>query len=767
METIILPVFNHKTGKNENIRAFLDTGSQISVISKECASRCGLETKRTTKMLLSTFGNQVKRMEIGSTTVNFYKNGDYSQQLTVNPFIMDKLVDPITSYGLSERQQKFLNSQNFSLSDEMSGKDGMLKVDILLGQDCVHHFRCGETIFLPGNSVLLPTWGNKYILAGPVDKESLCHNNRFQSCHSPKYLIVNSINSSLEGLRNLGLSRKIGNLVRKVYSCITTEEEMEIIDTFRNFELLGISHLDYKISPILEKFNETTTFNGERYTVKLPFIEPQIKTLSNNFFQAFSRLISGHRRRLKPKYQVESEKYKKSFDDEIERGILEKVETLGTISEVSAKLATNPQFFNQIKLADGRPSCYLPHQAVYKSSNGKFRRVHDGKARPYKSAYSLNDCLEKGPNLMSSILHILIGFRKEKYAAQADIEKAFPQVEIYTPDRDALRCLWIEDGNVNIYRFARLPFGLACSPFILQATLRLHLGENNIDEKTMNNFVASIYVDDSVWSESGLDKLYDRKEFYTKLFSECGMNFRDWTSNVLEARENWAKLENREPKDEQSVLGMFWDTKNDILKINSSKLKEVIKRKIRTKRDIWKIVPSIYDPIGLLSPYVLTGKRIVTAACKEVKTWDGPLPLKFVDSILKWSSEFDDIETISWNRFAGIENPKKIQIYGCCDASSYALGACIYLISTSQDDQITSNLILGKTRNASPADHSIPRLELASAVLLINMMSHIRKIYKVEDKDIFWFTDSADVIFWLYSGHLSWKPFVANQLKKI
>ena len=110
---------------------------------------------------------------------------------------------------------------------------------------------------------------------------------------------------------------------------------------------------------------------------------------------------------------------------------------------------------------------------------------------------------------------------------------------------------------------------------------------------------------------------------------------------------------------------------------------------------------------------------------------------------------------MKWSRFIGIENPKKVQLYGCCDASSYAVGACVYLISTSQSGEITSNLIMAKTRNAPPAEHSIPRLELVSAVLLTNLISHVRKIYHVADEDVLWFTDSADVMFWIFSGHLS------------
>ena len=155
----------------------------------------------------------------------------------------------------------------------------------------------------------------------------------------------------------------------------------------------------------------------------------------------------------------------------------------------------------------------MPHQAVYKGSTGKFRRVHDGKAKPFKGAYSLNDTLEKGPNLMTNILHILMGFRRERYACKADIEKAFPQVVIHPDDRDVLRCLWMEGDKICVYRFARLPFGISPAPMILAATLIKHLGENNVDEKTKQNFIASLYVDDSVWSEELCGRALQEKRF--------------------------------------------------------------------------------------------------------------------------------------------------------------------------------------------------------------------------------------------------------------
>ena len=73
LETTILEIFNSQTGKTEKIRAFLDRGSQITVISTECAKRCSLPMEESEPILLSTFGNKVSRRFLKKATVNFYK----------------------------------------------------------------------------------------------------------------------------------------------------------------------------------------------------------------------------------------------------------------------------------------------------------------------------------------------------------------------------------------------------------------------------------------------------------------------------------------------------------------------------------------------------------------------------------------------------------------------------------------------------------------------------------------------------------------------
>ena len=56
--------------------------------------------------------------------------------------------------------------------------------------------------------------------------------------------------------------------------------------------------------------------------------------------------MSGHKRRQRPKYfEGGSEKYEKSFKDELDLGILEKVDTLGTVSEICDKTSKKSSIF--------------------------------------------------------------------------------------------------------------------------------------------------------------------------------------------------------------------------------------------------------------------------------------------------------------------------------------------------------------------------------------------------------------------------------------
>ena len=75
---------------------------------------------------------------------------------------------------------------------------------------------------------------------------------------------------------------------------------------------------------------------------------------------------------------------------------------------------------------------------------------------------SLNENLLKGPDLLSSLIGIILQFRINEFAVMEDIEQMFHQVNVPTTDRDALRFLWrdnvehpIEDYIMNAHLFGK------------------------------------------------------------------------------------------------------------------------------------------------------------------------------------------------------------------------------------------------------------------------------------------------------------------------
>ena len=90
---------------------------------------------------------------------------------------------------------------------------------------------------------------------------------------------------------------------------------------------------------------------------------------------------------------------------------------------------------------------FLPHHGVLREDREttKLRIVFYGSERADKNQYSLNDCLEKGPNLTPHVFEVLAKFRSYHVGLTADIGKAFHQISVNQAERDQLRFLWFKN----------------------------------------------------------------------------------------------------------------------------------------------------------------------------------------------------------------------------------------------------------------------------------------------------------------------------------
>ena len=105
-----------------------------------------------------------------------------------------------------------------------------------------------------------------------------------------------------------------------------------------------------------------------------------------------------------------------------------------------------------------KPRWYLPLLIV--QLRGKTRVCHD--ARAATDGVCLNDLLVGGPNLMNSLMDILMRFRQWKIASMCDIKAFFHQVRVHPDDADLFRFLWFKDQSLClaiIYLFLSHVYG--------------------------------------------------------------------------------------------------------------------------------------------------------------------------------------------------------------------------------------------------------------------------------------------------------------------
>ena len=109
-----------------------------------------------------------------------------------------------------------------------------------------------------------------------------------------------------------------------------------------------------------------------------------------------------------------------------------------------------------------------------------------------------------------------------------------------------------------------------------------------------------------------------------------------------------------------------------------------------TKRGISSIIPRIYDPTGLLRPFILKGKLTLQAAWvykdKREKSlgWDDILSDEIANRWIKWVKEIKEAVKFQVRRYifknvTKIPTTDQLELHGFADAGEQAWGISIYL----------------------------------------------------------------------------------------
>ena len=212
---------------------------------------------------------------------------------------------------------------------------------------------------------------------------------------------------------------------------------------------------------------------------------------------------------------------------------------------------------------------YLPHHPVHKDSvTTPIRIVYDCSCRKDKGSANLNDCLLVGPPFLNDLCSIILRFRTHAYTFATDIEKAFLHVKLYETDRDSSRFLWLSDANdptsaLTTYRFKVVPFETVSSPFMLNATLDLHLSK--FSSQVAQDMKINLYVDNLISGCNSEKEALDYYEQARSMLCEAKFNLRLSSSNSCLLHAVTSKDQTNDPNERVNLLGLRWHTLNDTL----------------------------------------------------------------------------------------------------------------------------------------------------------------------------------------------------------
>jgi hypothetical protein len=766
LQTARAVAINPLNGRSTTVRILFDSGSQRTYLTDDLRNKLNLKALYQERLNLNTFGeNNYKSKRCDTVELQLQRPG-HSEVFELKCLSFPTICTPLPSKVTIDHP----HLQGLEIGDDYDSEHGT--IDILVGVDYYWNFIEGECIRGDSGPTAISS-KFEWILSGPVHTEDSVHSG----C-----VVTNLIISDCDPLLSID------------------QEEDKLNATLRKFwdtESIGIT--SNKTASECEDLPEKQFAslhierNKDRYEVDLPWLENGPSLHSNHYRLSVNRL-KGLQRKLisQPEFCKE---YDNIIKEQLEKGIIEKVK-----DDSEQQITTNNS--NHVN------KHYLPHHGVVRKERetSKLRVVYDGSARENQGDISINDCLDIGPNLVPKLFDILVRFRWNRVALTADIEKAFLMIGISNPDRDMLRFLWYKNpldlnSDIEQFRFTRLVFGLRSSPAVLSSTILHHLQSYRLHYPEIVELLSNhLYVDDLVTGADSEEQAFKIYKGAKQVMSEGGFNLRKWKSNsaklnenisrddqnvsggtlsttnfkqVAEDEESYAKNStgfsdsmNQENNDVK-MLGILWNNQRDEFLFNLSDLLQYAKTLPVTKRSVLKFSAKIFDPLGVLSPFVIRLKILFQELCTDKANWDDPLA---GNTLRKWNAVISELEQANFVQMPRCYfrldcKPEMVELHAFSDASSKAYAAVVYVRSIYPDGHVQTRLLASKTKVAPIKAQTIPRLELLGAYILARLVNTVKQSLPHELSVYYW-VDSMTVLCWIRNERC-WKQYVRDRVNEI
>ena len=332
-----------------------------------------------------------------------------------------------------------------------------------------------------------------------------------------------------------------------------------------------------------------------------------------------------------------------------------------------------------------------------------------------------------------------------------------------------------------VYQFQRLIFGAKASPYLAGRSIREVIIRNGDDfaPDVICNLTDNLYIYDLLLSVATPKKAIKTRQQTQELLASGGFHMRKWLSNNHTVMESIPE-EDRSPELSKSVddnsgeqlptvktLGIAWNAEQDTFTFRYQPI-EIAKF---TRRSVLRGLATIYDPRGLIAPYIIRAKVMLQDAWLLEGGWDDELPAEQAGKWKMWFQGLPHLSNLSIDRcFKDPEQPSsdaQLSIHCYSDTSDRAIVAAVYIHAEYPDGTVRTTLVLSKAKPAPVRRHMIPNLELRAAVLGLCISSLVGDALGIPvSKHTFW-TDSMNVLGWVQSHSRRFKVDVGNRTSEL
>ena len=251
----------------------------------------------------------------------------------------------------------------------------------------------------------------------------------------------------------------------------------------------------------------------------------------------------------------------------------------------------------------------------------------------------------------------------------------------------------------------------------------------------------------------------------SQLWEKTGMHARKWLSNSTHVLKEvpqedcLSKVDfNHKNLSSMKTLGVVWIALADVFTFKTKPPQADLPL---SKRNVLKNVATLFDPLGLVTPYTIRAKILLQVMWTRGLDWDEGIDGDLVEQVQQWLSELEDLRNVQVHRcLQPRTGTAEKTIHTFVDASKDAFGAVSYVRNARQDRVVETRFISSKTKVAPLATISLPRLELSAAVMGLRLAQSVSKVLQMA---------IGRAIFWSNSTNTLWcfKPFVVNRIGEI